>query len=1124
MIMMLSDVTTVAQRFQRSVRVDTDHDSPAALDGFICHESNRTVLDTMARLISESGQRAFTWTGPYGGGKSSLALALAAMVSCEARQRKQIFEELGKPAALRKALATGKDDWLVVPVVGRRSDPVEDIRDAVSSAIMAEPGRARTKKRKSDATGRDVISRLEDEATSRASGGVLMIIDEMGKFLEGARSDTIDIHFFQELAEAANRCEGKLIVLGILHQSFEQYASRLGRETQDEWAKVQGRFIDIPIITAVDEVIDLIGRAIVRDTKQKIDRKVSKTVADAIAKRRPGSCPDLTARLEACWPLHPVTAALLGPISRGKYAQNERSVFGFLGSVEPLGFQEFLRETAAASGDLFGPDRLWDYLRANLEPAIMASPDGHRWAQGVESIERCEARGSALHIRLAKVIAVINLFRNGSGIMAEQAILRSCSGGAAAREVDAALHDLASWSVTVFRNHLDAWAIYAGSDFDIHSAVEAARTRNPVLDFKKLGRLAHMSPLLAKEHYYTTGTLRWFETGLVALADCENTVTKFKPSEGAVGKFLLVIASEDNTAKQCRQICADASLKAVEYPVAVGFPHNAWLLCDLGLELTALEAVQRNSPELEGDAVARRELRARLSAITARFEEELRTALSAAEWYVGGALDKLEDERSLSRLVSVLANSTFKDAPVIRSELINRIKPSSNTQAAVRQLLYRMIEGAGQEHLGIEGFKAERGLYSTVLGATGLHSDRSGSYAFNPPHGNHKSGKSFVPMWKAATDLLKAAQDPVSLASIYTIWTSPPYGIRQGLLPVLAMAFILAQRGSIAVYVEDMFQPELNEVVADKLLQDARQIKLRRVSLGKQSKRYLRELAATISEQTGRPLEPDVLSVASELVRFSFNQPPWTRRTKSVTETAQKVRRVLLHASDPHQTLFVDLPLIFDGETEARIGSSLAAALEELGDAYPNMLADLQRKMLKALGHKSQDDLSRLRKRAETVSGLTGDFRLDAFATRLMKFHGTEENMESIASLAVNKPPRDWSDRDPEQAALVLAEFALKFRHAEVLAGIKDREPTRHALGIVFGTGERGHTVMKSFDIDAEEEAEVEAIANTLLGKLNGKSTDYHLVLAALARIGSRLLEQELEGDATEQLQEIASS
>ena len=64
-------------------------------------------------------------------------------------------------------------------------------------------------------------------------------------------------------------------------------------------------------------------------------------------------------------------------------------------------------------------------LPINLEPAILASADGHRWAQGAEAVERCEARGTPLHIRLAKAIALIDLFRNGTGIVAERDIVRA---------------------------------------------------------------------------------------------------------------------------------------------------------------------------------------------------------------------------------------------------------------------------------------------------------------------------------------------------------------------------------------------------------------------------------------------------------------------------------------------------------------------------------------------------------------------------------------------------------------------------------------------------------------------------------------------------------------------------
>jgi hypothetical protein len=151
------------------------------------------------------------------------------------------------------------------------------------------------------------------EASARPEAGVLLVIDELGKYLEAAADGGADIHFFQELAEAAARCEGRLLIVGVLHQSFDQYARRFGAEMQEDWAKIQGRFVDIPIVTAIDEVLDLIGRALTLGTEALIPTDIIETVAGAIRRRRPGSPDDLAQRLAACWPLHPVTASLIGP-------------------------------------------------------------------------------------------------------------------------------------------------------------------------------------------------------------------------------------------------------------------------------------------------------------------------------------------------------------------------------------------------------------------------------------------------------------------------------------------------------------------------------------------------------------------------------------------------------------------------------------------------------------------------------------------------------------------------------------------------------------------------------------------------------------------------------------------
>ena len=56
----------------------------------------------------------------------------------------------------------------------------------------------------------------------------------------------------------------------------------------------------------------------------------------------------------------------------------------------------------------------------------MASPDGHRWTLAVDALERCEAMGGGeLHLRLLKVIALIDMFKERSGLVPNATALQT---------------------------------------------------------------------------------------------------------------------------------------------------------------------------------------------------------------------------------------------------------------------------------------------------------------------------------------------------------------------------------------------------------------------------------------------------------------------------------------------------------------------------------------------------------------------------------------------------------------------------------------------------------------------------------------------------------------------------
>lgn len=241
---MLSDVVKLTRQFQRAVRLDTDYGTVEALLGYICQGTARNVLEATARHIVHSTQRAFTWTGPFGGGKSSLAVALCSLVAPDKGVRQTAFDVLSLTSKdgtdVSVAFSATEGGWLVLPVVGFRGGVV----DAISECLDGRASTSIVSRTKSGSRQRTalLLKTLAELAEAQSGNGVLLVIDELGKFLESAAVEGDDIYFYQELADLAGRCSGKLVVVGILHQSFEQYAHRLGSELRDEcglWEPIQ---------------------------------------------------------------------------------------------------------------------------------------------------------------------------------------------------------------------------------------------------------------------------------------------------------------------------------------------------------------------------------------------------------------------------------------------------------------------------------------------------------------------------------------------------------------------------------------------------------------------------------------------------------------------------------------------------------------------------------------------------------------------------------------------------------------------------------------------------------------------------------------------------------------------
>ena len=1120
--MALNEQVHIARRFQKSIRIDKDLGQADALKSFVCPQSSTNILHSMVNHVSETGQGAFTWTGPYGSGKSSLVVAFSALLNGSQTHYTEVVNVFGEEVtnAVRKSLPPGSKGWRVVPVIGQRGNPTTVIGEALKKSNLL------SRRPRGGWTEDQLVVKLTEIAAShsKSHGGLILFVDEMGKFLEAAAKDGADIYIFQQLAEAASRSNGRFLLVGVLHQAFEEYAHRISREMRDEWTKVQGRFIDLPVNAVGEEQIELISRAIQSKREKKRPSRLSTKVARLVHRDRRGEANTLAMVLENCWPLHPVVACLLGPISRRRFGQNQRSVFGFLNSSEPHGFQEFLR--SATKNDLYRPEQLWDYLRTNLEPSILASPDGHRWSLAVDALERCETiSGDTFHINLLKTIAIIDLFKERSGLVSNYDLLRASFSKESEDSLTHGLSQLRKWSLTIYKKFQNAYAIFAGSDFDIDQEVGRALEEIDSIDFNALKSSAGFQPILAKRHYHETGVMRWFDVNIVPASEVVGLASRFKTKKGAVDEFQLVIPTLDESKDTVRKLCREAAGLSDKWDVVVGFSNYSWSVVVLARELLALEKVSNDRPELAGDPVARRGVSARLSEIQGKLELELHKSFDRAEWHRKHHSSKYYRQVDLNNLASELADKYFNKCPKLHNELLNRQKPSGSAIAAQNSLLKRMISKEGEVRLGIVGYPAEGGLFMSLLEITGLYSETEDGWHFISPSKKNDPCRLY-PAWKAAKQHVKKnKQRLVSVKEIYDeVWAQPPYGVKAGLVPILSVAFILTQRESLAIYREGVFRARFDDVDVDLLAKNAETIELRWMNFDSVSVQLLSDMSEIVRELDKgnelKILEP--IDVARGLVAIYEKLPKWTKRTIRLSSNAVKVRELFRYANDPNKFLFDDIPALKIYKKEAssnslntqEIVSVVKEGLQELVQAYPAMIRRLKDMMLDELQvpNLSQQSLVELRDRAINVKDLSGDFRLNAFVGRLAQFEGSDSNFEGIASLAANKPPRDWVDPDMDRAAMEITDMAQRFLRTETFTRIKGRPEKRHAMAVVVGVNGKPTPVLGEFDVTDSDRVAIDELKKRVSVTLESTDKDKrNVILATLAELSVSYMQEPIQ-------------
>lgn len=1046
-----SQFVNVAQRFLRSINVHSDYQHHDSTTGYIVTPNVAQALESLSEGLShEKGQRAFALTGPYGTGKSAFAVFLCQLLGNDVEQAKHAksllakhYKNVAETISQIRMTSDMSKGFLLVPVTARRRPIVQLLLEGLyetTKGMAPSPALTSLCAQITEALDLKIwddtsvvlrcLSALQDEAIKQSYSGVLLLVDEAGKTLEYALQDRSggDVYIFQELAEYANRQNSSpLLFLIMLHQMFDDYVSYSDKTLRNEWNKVQERFQAIQFNESASTTVALIATAL--EPKKEFPKYIITALSSASVPFREGaislpfglSYKEFAACMGRAWPLHPSTLLAMPYLFR-RLGQNERSIFSYLTSGEPFAFQSALDMPLSAKEDSFVRlHHIYRYLLANFESSLARLPYAKRILEANHIINtRNDLTPSQLE--LIQTVALLNILAEVCPLCASIEMLRSAL--ACSKTLEQDIEHLQKQSILIYRRLDSSYRIWEGSDVDIEARMDEARRTLQIeaSSLEMLFKRLYSKTLVARRHSLKTGVNRYWN--LIYTKDLATTAEKEAKNIASTAGTIMVLlqhAHSKDTLKDALAISQKNSRLMVALPTQID------ALRGVAEEVACLRWVIENTPELRDDRIARREVDLRLALGEQQIIQNIQTLLdprnppagNACLWIWQGEIKKLHRPVDVTKLLSEACDTIYSKSPRVLNELVVREKISSAAAGARRRLLEAMIKETNTPLLGIEGYPPERSMYESVLKASGIHSfdKENDQWIIGPPPVENPCN--LYPCW----DVLERAifNDSIKrikLNELFSLLSTIPYGMPEGLHPILFIAFYVYHQDELFLYREGTYLPQL-EISHIELMQRRPDLfSISGARLSGTRKAVVKRLAHGLNSPA------QTASIVRKLLLFLQGLPPLTQRTKRITDKqAMRMRDTLLNATAPEQVLFVDLPKCFDLEPFLE-GQERQEDMDTFFAKLNNSITTLQgheaivldrkkKELLAACGLFQGDSGWRdLERRAAWLAPRIEDKTMAPFLQRIINGASNNHNARPALSFVVNSSLEHWTDKN----------------------------------------------------------------------------------------------------------------
>lgn len=861
--------------FSPSVNIIRDADSEL---NYIPTPNSKQVFN---QIINDykAGIRSFNIVGAYGTGKSSFLWALEKNIN----QKHNYFRPLNGAFHKLKGF-----EFLLF--LGKFNSTIETF----AKQLGLTPKKYHSME--------DVIQQLDKyyKSLHKAGKGLVIIIDEFGKFLEYAAMNNPgnELYFIQQLAEYVNDQRKHIFFITTLHQDFNGYSRNLTKTQQNEWDKVNGRLKEITFNEPVEQLLFLASerlRELRLGVKDKNFVKLFKIIEDA--KVFPLKDYFSKSYAEKLLPFDILSAAVL-TLALQKYGQNERSLFSFIESNDHLGIKDFNQKAP-----YYNLNCVYDYLVHNYYSFLTTKYNPHytQWAAIRTAIERVEGalKGNITDaIKLVKTIGLLNIFTSASAHLNKEFLCEYGKYSLGIQEPEKIIKALDGYKIIRFVKHSNKYILFEGTDLDIELAIEEAGNlvENVANIVHHLNNYFDFPYIPAKAVYYEKGTPRFFAFCL------SETLTKLYP-EGEVDGLINLIFSdtiEEKDIKEASEKCEEAIL--------YGWYKNTAEVKNLIFEIEKVKKVKENHQD---DKVAIRELEEilqhQIRLLNHYVLGNIYSDNSSVIWYFKGKKQRVTDRKSFNRLLSDVCREVYLHTPIYRSEMINKTRLSSPIATARKNFVRALVENWNKRDLGFEAgkFPPEKTIYLSLLRETGIHKETPEGFTLAEP-----TDKSYLPLWSTGIDFLqRTRQGKRNLEELVDALLSKPFKLKQGFIDFWLPVFLFIKRDDFALFSNKGYIPYITEDTLDLVSKNPKDYEIKAFDIEGVKLNLFNQYRTLLNQsQQQKTTGKSFIETIRPFLTFYKQLPEYAKTTKRLNKKSIALREAIAYSKDPEETFFEHFP------------------------------------------------------------------------------------------------------------------------------------------------------------------------------------------------------------------------